>query len=703
MPSKLLHLPKLPLQPLPPQHYSPRSKQFMSAMGAHAPSPVRVPPLYSIVNFQHKPSFVLVFVLVSLHFVASLGQTDSEILLKFKGSLTNASVLSDWSDKTTPCTKDNATNWVGVICVEGSLWGLQLENMGLAGKIDVETLKSLPDLKTFSIMNNNFDGPMPELKKIVALRSIYLSNNHFSGVIPPDAFDGMMKLKKLYLAQNEFTGAIPSSLAALPKILVLRLEGNQFSGKLPDFTQNLQSFSVSNNALEGPIPAGLRKMDLSSFSGNKGLCGPPLKGCNTTDNDGHDSNSKKTPVLLIVIFAAAVGLLIGGIVAAFLFLHRRSQRQTSGSVEAPPPPIPSNLKKKTGFKEENQSPSSSPDHSVGSRKGEGPKLSFVRDDRERFDLPDLLKASAEILGSGCFGSSYKAALSSGTMMVVKRFKQMNNVGREEFQEHMRRLGRLKHSNLLPLVAYYYRKEEKLLITDFVEKGSLAVHLHGHQALGQPSLDWPSRLKIVKGVSKGLAYLYKDLPNIIAAHGHLKSSNVLLSHSNEPMLTDYGLVPVINQEIAQELMVAYKSPEYLHHGRITKKTDVWSLGILIVEILTGKLPANFVPQGKGSEEQDLASWVNSVPYEEWTNVVLDKDMTSVSTKPNGGGESEVMKLLKIGLSCCETDVEKRLDLKEAIERIEEIKERDSDDDFFSSYTSEGDIKSSRGKSDEFTFS
>ncbi|KAJ6958646.1 pollen receptor-like kinase 1 [Populus alba x Populus x berolinensis] len=406
---------------------------------------MRVRLLYSIVTSNHKTSFVLVFLLVSLHFVASLGLTDSEILLKFKGSLTNASVLSDWSDKTTPCTKNNATNWVGVICVEGSLWGLQLENMGLAGKIDVEILKSLPD---------------------------------FSGVIPPDAFDGILKLKKVYLAQNEFTGAIPSSLVALPKLLVLRLEGNQFSGKLPDFTHNLESFSVSNNALEGPIPAGLSKMDLSSFSGNKGLCGPPLNECNTTDNDGHDSDSKKTPVLLIVILAAAVGLLIGAIVAAFLFLRRRRQRQASGSIEAPPPPIPSNLKKKTGFKEENQSPSSSPDHSVGSRKGEGPKLSFVRDDREKFDLPDLLKASAEILGSGCFGSSYKAALSSGTMMVVKRFKQMNNVGKEEFQEHMRRLGRLKHSNLLPLVAYYYRKEEKLLITDFVEKGSLAVHLHG---------------------------------------------------------------------------------------------------------------------------------------------------------------------------------------------------------------------------------
>lgn len=106
------------------------------------------------------------------------------------------------------------------------------------------------------------------------------------------------------------------------------------------------------------------------------------------------------------------------------------------------------------------------------------KLSFVRDDRERFDLQDLLRASAEVLGSGNFGSSYKAVLLDGQAVVVKRFKLMNNVGREEFHEHMRRLGRLRHPNLLPLVAYYYRKEEKLLVFDFVHNGSLASHLHG---------------------------------------------------------------------------------------------------------------------------------------------------------------------------------------------------------------------------------
>lgn len=111
-------------------------------------------------------------------------------------------------------------------------------------------------------------------------------------------------------------------------------------------------------------------------------------------------------------------------------------------------------------------------------KAETSKLSFVREDRQQFDLQDLLRASAEVLGSGNFGSSYKAVLMDGQAVVVKRYKQMNNVGKEDFHEHMRRLGRLVHPNLLPLVAYYYRKEEKLLVFDYVQNGSLASHLHG---------------------------------------------------------------------------------------------------------------------------------------------------------------------------------------------------------------------------------
>jgi len=114
-----------------------------------------------------------------------------------------------------------------------------------------------------------------------------------------------------------------------------------------------------------------------------------------------------------------------------------------------------------------------------SRRAEQGKLTFLRHQEPRFDLQDLLKASAEILGSAGFGSSYKAVILDGYAVVVKRYKQMNHVPREEFHEHMRRLGNLNHPNLLPLLAYYYRKEEKLLLSAFVHNGCLASHLHGN--------------------------------------------------------------------------------------------------------------------------------------------------------------------------------------------------------------------------------
>lgn len=119
--------------------------------------------------------------------------------------------------------------------------------------------------------------------------------------------------------------------------------------------------------------------------------------------------------------------------------------------------------------------------SIETKKSEDGCLSFVRNERE-FDLQDLLRASAEVLGSGSFGSTYKAMVQTGPVMVVKRFKHMNNVGKKEFFEHMKRLGRLSHPNLLPLVAFYCGKEEKLLVHDYAENGSLASHLHGMTTL-----------------------------------------------------------------------------------------------------------------------------------------------------------------------------------------------------------------------------
>lgn len=191
----------------------------------------------------------------------------AEALLKFKTALVNADpALRDWNPSTLPCT-GNRGNWAGVLCFNGYVWGLQLDNMALGGQIDVGALASLPSLRTLSLINNKFQGPMPDWRKLSTLTSLYLSGNQFAGQIPDDAFSGMESLKKVYLSDNRFTGPIPTSLAS-PRMVELGLANNQFSGAIPAFSSNnLQAFNVSNNQLQGPIPPSLLKLDPSSFTG----------------------------------------------------------------------------------------------------------------------------------------------------------------------------------------------------------------------------------------------------------------------------------------------------------------------------------------------------------------------------------------------------------------------------------------------------
>ncbi|KAL5850022.1 hypothetical protein ACOSQ4_008035 [Xanthoceras sorbifolium] len=632
--------------------------------------------------------FSMLLLLVSLlagFLVSTWADSDAEILLKFKDSLSDDTALRwDKPVNPDPCTGDTP-NWTGLRCLNGSVYGLRLENMSLTGIIDMDALDQLPALRTLSFTNNSFDGPMPDVKRLGALRSLYLSYNKFSGEIAEDAFADMKYLRKVHLARNQFRGKIPASLTTLEKLVGLNLEGNQFEGTIPDFRKaQLTMVDFSNNQLVGPIPASLGAFNPSSFSGNKGLCGKPMEACK--------SSKKKTILIIVVVVVAVVAL---AAIVAISYIRRRgskpSKSKTTQDTKA--------LKKYDMGQKEAQT--TNDDSASGNpQKPENGKLYFVREDRERFDLQDLLRASAEVLGSASFGSSYKAILFSGPAMVVKRFRYMSSVGKEDFHDHMRKLGSLSHPNLLPLVAFYYRKEEKLLVSDYVPNGSLASHLHGNRGPRQPGLDWPTRLKIIKGVAKGLAYLYKEFPSLALPHGHLKSSNVVLDQNFEPLLTDYTLVPVVNKDHAQAHMVAYKSPDFNQTDRTTRKTDVWSLGILILEMLTGKFPANYLKQGKGGNA-DLASWVNSVVREEWTGEVFDKDI-----KRTRNGEGEMLKLLKIGMCCCEWNGERRWDLGEAVEKIEELKERDNNDSYedYSSYASEDYGYSSKAMTEgDFSFS
>ncbi|KAH7515241.1 hypothetical protein FEM48_Zijuj10G0006000 [Ziziphus jujuba var. spinosa] len=607
------------------------------------------------------PNIFFFIILLSCYFFmsSSFAGSDSDALLSFKDSLSNTRALSSWSPSTNPC-KGNRGNWIGVLCFNGTVRGLQLENMGLKGTVDLNYLVSMENLKTISFMNNTFTGAMPDIKKLIWLRSVYLSYNHFSGEIPEEAFLGMRFLKKVLLTNNEFSGKIPLSLTALPRLTELRLDGNKFEGQIPDFHQpSLKSLNVSNNELNG----------------NENLCGEPLGSCkppkvspSIPPSIPPVKVSGKKSVRNIVLIVVILVLVAVAFAAAFIISHLR--RQQGLLHENKTPTLLMNDHNKYAASYGSPMQIKSPETHAHPRRSEQGKLFFLWEDRATFDLHDLLRATAEILGSGTFGASYKATILSDNV-VVKRYKQMNNVGREDFHEHMRRLGSLTHPNLLPLVAYYYKREEKLLVSDFVENGSLAFHLHGNHNIDDPVLDWPTRLRIIKGVGKGLSSLYSTLPSLVAAHGHLKSSNVLLNESMEPLLNDYGLIPVINQDHAQHLMMAYKSPEFAKYGRITKKTDVWSYGILILEMLTGRFPENYLTQ-RHDPDADLVNWVNEMIKQKRTSEVFDSEMEG--TRDSKG---ELVKLLKIGMSCCEEDVETRLDLNQAIEMIEEVDEGESD--------------------------
>lgn len=418
--------------------------------------------------------------------------SESEALLKLKSSLTNAKGLDSWVPGTGPC-KGSVEQWGGVICFNGIVTGLRLENMGLSGKIDVDALGKLTGLRTMSLSNNSFTGMLPDLHRVGGLRAVYLTGNQFSGEIPPEFFEKMDALRRLWMGGNKFTGLIPSSLFQLTHLNELHLEKNRFTGPIPSFNQpTLMDLNLSNNKLEGEIPGTLSRFNASSFSGNPGLCGKSIGvECKKVAQKASVTKPNHIPPPPVIkkddskkIVAAVITLSVMLLsIAVVLIVKLRRKRKTfdvleqeKESVQAVEVQVSVSNKKEVDNMSRKPSSSRRGSHSAkGSGVGE---LVVVNDKKGVFGLPDLMKAAAEVLGNGGLGSSYKAVMADGVIVVVKRMREMNTVGKDEFDAEIRKLGRLRHSNILTPLAYHYRKDEKLLVYEFIPKGSLLYLLHG---------------------------------------------------------------------------------------------------------------------------------------------------------------------------------------------------------------------------------
>lgn len=415
--------------------------------------------------------------------------------MRFKSSVNiTKGDLNSWRTGTDPCNG----KWFGIYCQKGqTVSGIHVTRLGLSGTINVEDLKDLPNLRTIRLDNNLLSGPLPPFYKLHGLKSLLLSNNSFSGEISDDFFKETPQLKRVFLDNNRLSGNIPASLMQLSGLEELHMQGNQFSGEIPPLTDGnkiLKSLDLSNNNLEGEIPKSIaeRKNLEMKFEGNQKLCGPPL---DIKCDEKPSSTGEKNEVTAKAIFMVILFLLIFLIVVAIITRWKKKRQpefrmlgkdnlsdQESVEVRVPDSikkPIESSKKRSNA---EGSSKKGSTHHGKGGGGGPGGggmgDIIMVNSEKGSFGLPDLMKAAAEVLGNGSLGSAYKAVMANGLSVVVKRIRDMNKLARDAFDIEMQRFGKLRHPNVLTPLAYHYRREEKLVVSEYMPKSSLLYVLHG---------------------------------------------------------------------------------------------------------------------------------------------------------------------------------------------------------------------------------
>lgn len=449
-------------------------------------------------SFLFLLSFLAIFV-AALPRARSVGGDDAEALLGLKVSIDPLNVLQ-WSRE----RSGDVCNWEGVKeCLNGRVSKLVLERLNLSGTLDGKSLNQLDQLRVLSFKENSLSGQIPSLSGLANLKSLFLNNNKFSGDFPA-SIAVLHRLKVLVLSENKIRGEIPESAVKLSRLYVLYLQDNLLTGEIPPLNQtSLKFFNVSNNQLSGQIPAtsALSQFNVSSFSGNIDLCGGVIqKQCSNfgpstspsypilPPNKGSSRNHKKK-LILILVPSIVGGLLIFLTVIAILMVCSRNSRTTRTGPS-------SGNKVAGGGLERGEEATATSSGGGGAATGDNAgkqggfswdqggeglgKLVFCGpgDQQMNYSLEDLLKASAETLGRGTVGSTYKAVMESGYIVTVKRLKEARYPRIEEFRGHVEVLGRLRHPNLVPLRAYFQAKEERLLVYDYFPNGSLFSLIHG---------------------------------------------------------------------------------------------------------------------------------------------------------------------------------------------------------------------------------
>ncbi|KAI3721127.1 hypothetical protein L2E82_32131 [Cichorium intybus] len=528
-----------------------------------------------------------------------------------------------------------------------NLLELQLNDNKLSGRIPTQLLQLSSLTIALNLSQNNLFGSVPtEVGDLKMLTSLDLSNNNLSGNIPT-SLGSCTSLSFLSLKGNLFQGIVPSSLSSMRGVSALDLSHNNFSGHIPGFLERfllLEYVDLSFNDFEGEVPVTGVFSNVSAFSvlGNSRLCGGlaelGLPKCKETGK-----HKKRFPLFIIVILVASTLFTI--LCFAYAWCKKRKGEPSQSSRD---------------------------EHFM--------KVSYSQ----------LLKATngfsqANLIGQGGFSSVYKGILDHDDKFVAVKVIHLQNRGaHKSFIAECEAWRSIRHRNLLKIITScssvdFQGNDFKALVYEFMPNGSL--HDWLHSAASTLRLNFLQRINILVDVASALDYLHNHcLPTIV--HCDLKPTNILLDDDMVAHVGDFGLARFVginsNQNSTSGIRgtIGYAPPEYGVGSEMTSSGDVYSYGILLLEVMTGKRPTdNIFNEGLSLHkfaQMALSDHVTDVIDDDLLNFLQEEDIATKCTEAKAKKIEECLaSVVKIGVSCSVDSPAQRMNIEKVVHELQHI--------------------------------